>query len=236
MEKQPGWVIAMDTVAIAVFFFYVIVLTGDLVDLFVHGNLSAVTLAIAALLGYLLADFLSGFVHFLGDSFGTETTPILGAAFIFPFRKHHRDPEDITKHGFIETNGHNCLVSLPMMMALVYAGMGLAEHSAVAAFFFAIAYFLIVGVFMTNQFHKWAHMKKRPAFISWLQKYRLILSPTHHKIHHTAPFNRYYCITTGWLNLLLDKLKFFPISKFTIRRIPFMLKTAEEYVDIKKRG
>ncbi|EQA44581.1 kua-ubiquitin conjugating enzyme hybrid localization domain protein [Leptospira broomii serovar Hurstbridge str. 5399] len=61
-------------------------------------------------------DFISGFVHFLGDSFGNERTPYIGKVFIFPFREHHADPKGITRHDFVETNGNNCLVSLPKLI------------------------------------------------------------------------------------------------------------------------
>jgi ubiquitin-conjugating enzyme E2 variant len=37
----------------------------------------------------------------------------------------------------------------------------------------------------------------------------LILPPKHHDIHHTAPFDTYFCITTGWLNWPLQKLRVF---------------------------
>ena len=37
----------------------------------------------------------------------------------------------------------------------------------------------------------------------------LILSPEHHKTHHTAPFETYYCITHGMLNPLLARARFF---------------------------
>lgn len=219
----------MDAAAIVIFAIYLVVLTIDLYTISAHLSLQAIVLS--AITGYIFADFLSGFVHFLGDTFGSETTPIIGAAFVQPFRKHHTDPEDITKHGFVETNGHNCLVSIPVMMIMAHVLFKYVVVSAAAGFAFATSYFLILGVFLTNQFHKWAHLKRAPAPIRFLQRTRLILSPAHHKIHHTSPYTRYFCITTGWLNFTLDRLFFFPIAKFTIRRIPFMLKTAEEYSD-----
>lgn len=229
MAHSSARVFILDLAAIIVFACYLVVLSMDLFS--VAGQIPFLLLVLSAIVGYILADFLSGFVHFLGDTFGSETTPIIGPAFIQPFREHHTDPEGITRHGFIETNGHNCLVSIPVMMIMAHVLVKYAVISTLAGFVFATSYFLILGVFLTNQFHKWAHMKKIPAPIRFLQRTRLILSPTHHKIHHTSPYTRYFCITTGWLNFALDRLRFFPAAKSTLRRIPFMLKTAEEYSD-----
>jgi hypothetical protein len=61
----------------------------------------------------------------------------------------------------------------------------------------------------TNQFHKWAHQESPSAFARWLQRRRLVLEPQHHKRHHTQPFDVNYCITNGWLNPILSRLKFF---------------------------
>lgn len=229
MAHSSARVFLLDLAAIIVFACYLVVLSMDLFG--VAGQIPFLLLVLSAIVGYILADFLSGFVHFLGDTFGSETTPIIGSAFIQPFREHHTDPEGITRHGFIETNGHNCLVSIPVMMIMAHVLVKYAVISTLAGFVFATSYFLILGVFLTNQFHKWAHMKNTIAPIRFLQRTRLILSPTHHKIHHTSPYTRYFCITTGWLNFTLDRLSFFPIAKSTLRRIPFMLKTAEEYID-----
>ena len=63
--------------------------------------------AVAALLiGYVVADFMSGLVHFTFDRFFTTSTPVLGTAFVSAFRQHHSDPVDITHHGFIAGFSH----------------------------------------------------------------------------------------------------------------------------------
>lgn len=168
----------------------------------------------AAFVAYLAADFVSGFVHFMGDSFGDEDMPIVGPIFIKPFREHHVDPRGITRHDFIETNGNNCLVSIPFAV-VIYAIP--ATTDIWLHFFVAFWGWLFLWVFMTNQFHKWAHLEDPPKWIQKLQRWRLILSSDHHDTHHTPPFDTYYCITTGWLNPLLARVRFFPITEAVLR-------------------
>jgi ubiquitin-conjugating enzyme E2 variant len=35
-------------------------------------------------------------------------------------------------------------------------------------------------------------------------------------VHHTAPFNRYYCITVGWMNWPLQAIRFFPAMEWLV--------------------
>ncbi len=171
-----------------------------------------------ALLGFLAADFVSGVVHFLGDTFGNEEWPAyVGPSFIRPFREHHVDPRAITRHDFIETNGNNCLVCWPTAFGSYFLLPARDEVWAAGAALF-VAWFM-VWIFMTNQFHKWAHLEEPPAWIARLQAWNLILEPGHHDRHHTPPFDTYYCITSGWLNPVLHHTRFFPILEATLRWI-----------------
>jgi plasmanylethanolamine desaturase len=170
-----------------------------------HG-LGNAALAAAALLGYLAADFISGFVHWAGDTLGDEDFPLLGKSFIRPFREHHVDQKEITRHDFIETNGNNCLICLPLLIP-VYLFLP-ERHMPVVVFLVATTVSMVLSVFGTNQFHKWAHMDNPPPVIAFLQRYHLILNPEHHRIHHTPPFEKHYCITVGWLNPILTGLRF----------------------------
>lgn len=175
-----------------------------------------IIMAIVALTaGYIGSDFVSGMVHFLCDTFGSENTPVLGQGFIKAFRVHHSDPTDITRHGFVETNGKNCLISLPVFIfAVLFLNFGDFFQLFVGIFITA----LTLAVFGTNQFHKWAHTAELKGFPVVLQKWGVILSKENHNVHHTAPHDKYYCITTGWLNPLLTKIKFFDIIKLIFKK------------------
>lgn len=164
-------------------------------------------ICVAAFLGFLAADFVSGFVHWMADSWGSTELPLLGPALIRPFREHHVDPKAITRHDFIETNGNNCLISLPVLLATALMPLDHPWLLGAAVFMASMVWF----VMLTNQFHKWAHLEEgeAPKLIAALQASRLILSRPHHQLHHTAPYHTYYCITTGWLNWPLHHSRFF---------------------------
>ena len=170
------------------------------------GQAAAVLGLVAA--GYLVTDFISGFVHWAGDTLGSETTPFVGSNFVKPFRFHHVDQKDITRHDFIETNGNNCILSVLLMLHVA-----ILMPKAPGFFFYYGAFMFSIALFTlgTNQFHKWAHADVdtlHPA-VRRLQRMGLILSPEHHVTHHTAPHDTYYCITHGMLNPVLARIGFF---------------------------
>ena len=70
--------------------------------------------------GFLFADFVSGFVHWMADTWGSADMPILGKSLVRPFREHHVDQKAMTHHDYIETNGANCLVSLPVAAGVLF--------------------------------------------------------------------------------------------------------------------
>jgi hypothetical protein len=145
---------------------------------------------------WVVADLLSGVAHWAFDSFGSVRTPIFGPAFIRPFREHHVDPAAMTKHDFVETNGASCLACVPLLGLAVYAAPGGQ----------AFLVFLCLGILVTNQCHKWAHMARPPAAVALLQELRLVLRPEVHRLHHRPPYASYYCTASGWLNPLLNAL------------------------------
>jgi hypothetical protein len=204
---------ALEIVSIAVFFAALVSVAYRTVDT-VDTSVDRWSVGLSVLGGYVLADFLSGLAHWAGDTVGDERIPFLGPNFVLPFRQHHVDPTAITRHDFVETNGNSSIVSAPalvgvatMMPRATGVGFYLCLLLASAAFF----------VFCTNQFHKWAHATRRPPLVRWLQRQRVILSPEHHAVHHAPPHDKYYCITVGWMNPILSRVRFFRACEAVLR-------------------
>ena len=184
------------------------------------------------------ADFISGLVHWGADSWGSVDLPIIGKArqnkfdtpcfhripfqaFISPFREHHIDPLAITRHDLIEANGDNCLTTLPGLVPITYILLTFTPKQInywYTTACFALTLFLFVT--LTNQIHKWSHTYTGlPWWVKTLQNLHIVLPRKHHRIHHVAPHETYFCITTGWLNYPLEKIRFWTFLEYIIESL-----------------
>lgn len=200
--NRPVWLVALDAASLALF-------TAS--SAFLLARLEQPpppawwpALAAAALLGVCAADLATGAIHWLFDGFFDEQTPILGRTFVQPFREHHRDPAAIARHGMLEVSGNNALALSPLLwLCTVLAGDFGRGFAPTALLSFALA--AIAASFVTNQLHRWAHAPRAPRAVRWLQRHRCILSPQEHALHHRGAHDRAFCVTTGWMNPLLDR-------------------------------
>ena len=193
-----------------------------------------ITLAIP--LGVVGGDFISGVVHWAADTYGSEDMKVIGPSLVKPFRLHHIYPRDICTHGLVETTGNVCILAVPVLSVCLYL-MWLIPDSGSLAFAVVCVALMAAATVATNQFHKWAHQESPGPLARWLQSKRLVLEPEHHALHHTQPFDMNYCITNGWLNPLLNKLRFFRRLEATLGA--FGIETAkakEERLARLKRG
>lgn len=192
----------------------------------------------ALIAGMICADFFSGMVHWFADSYFTKDALILGAL-IRSFREHHVDQQAITRHDVIESNGDNCMLGnlifvfgrLPIIsmwwtisIFSIFSSSSQNAPKSISIISYSLLVFITSFSFwiaLTNQIHKWAHQFSVPPFVKFLQDYRIILHRHDHRVHHTNPFDRYYCITTGWLNPVLQFIYFWRILEFIISVFTF---------------
>jgi hypothetical protein len=150
------------------------------------------------LLGWLLADLVTGTFHWWEDNFGSESWPIVGPWIIRPNRLHHLAPLAFTRHGFLDRNGASIVTAAIAAAALV--------------FFFGPAPWILalaIGGGLANEVHRYAHEpSSAPAWLAVLQQVGLVQSPRDHARHHRPPHDANFCVLTDWLNPLLEATGF----------------------------
>ena len=142
------------------------------------------------LLGYLFADLVSGTAHWFCDTFLEEDTPVIGKIVIQPFRDHHVHPQRITYYRFIRA-GHD---ELPSHAATARSGV-LAGGAAAGERRRAPLVLRATGT---------GHGLVRHQSVSQVGA-------------RATAAGRGFCVTSGWMNPLLDGLRFFPRVEFVVR-------------------
>lgn len=151
------------------------------------------------LLGFFLADWFSGIVHWMCDRLGTPETPLWGAI-VGPFRDHHDDPMQITRISLTENLGASAIAGCLFFWITFPFIKGNSFLSWTWFWFLLFAFF-------SNLFHRWSHFPehRRPGWMNRLQKYGVLLRPSTHLAHHRRPYRINYCILSGWANSITNR-------------------------------
>lgn len=158
----------------------------------------------------LVADFVSGFFHWLEDAYGKEDWPVTGKLITQPNILHHHNPAYFTKHSWFKSA--DVLIVLGALILAVAFGIG------------ALNWMVIIVVCLgvnANEMHKWAHRssKENGWLITLLQKKGIIQSPLHHSHHHSGSKNTHYCVITNYINPVLDVVGFWNLLEKVIFKV-----------------
>lgn len=148
----------------------------------------------------LLADFVTGFVHWMEDSYWSPETPVLGKWIVIPNLAHHKNGQEFLQKSWLASSW-DLLVAGVLTVVIAY----LLDVLTWEVWLFAL---ITVNA---NQIHKWAHITRyenKPRIIGLLQKLYILQRTDHHGKHHRKPNDSHYCTVTNLLNPVLDKLRF----------------------------
>src|SRR5262245_24655303 len=119
----------------------------------------------------LLADFITGFIHWLEDSYGDPRWPFVGPHVIEPNLEHHARPRAMVGYRWFETTRLSIAIGSAIALALALCGALRWEAALVLAL-----------ASQANEVHKWTHRTRRenPAWVNWLHDRRIVQTPRHH--------------------------------------------------------
>jgi hypothetical protein len=148
---------------------------------------------------WLVTDFISGFVHWLEDSYGHPHMPVIGRYITKPDLLHHYQPRRFVANSWFSSSDLLLILCSASLLAALALGR-LGPMVVLGA---------VLGV-NANQIHKWCHRTPREngAVIVALQRLHLVQSPQQHRRHHLEKKDAAYCVLTGFLNPVLDRCRF----------------------------
>jgi len=161
---------------------------------------SALSIIFILFIAYLATDFFNGLVHMIVDN-NTHYNSIVGP-FIAAFHMHHFKMQYTERHPlkiyFIES-GHKFWLGLYLILLIAAQQfMSLSANLNLSL----VAFGLLSSIAEVS--HYWCHNgSKNNAIITFLQKYRLLLSLKHHRIHHVHD-NMNYAFLNGISDPLLN--------------------------------
>ena len=162
----------------------------------------------------IIADFITGFVHWLEDTYGLPDWPFgLGKHVVEPNIIHHEKPTlMVTMSNAFKRNFITAIpASIVVGIAFYFYGWSCWPFALV----------LLLSGFLGNEIHAWNHTptSKLHPFIVFLQDTAIIQSRKQHAIHHKKPYNKYYCTITNITNAVLERIYFWRTLEYLILKI-----------------
>jgi len=159
---------------------------------------------------WLIADFITGLVHWWQDMYGNPTWLIIGRYVIAPNLRHHHDPRAMIKVSYWKRMNTSILAGV-LICILCFVSRILSWQIAV--------FFLCAT--QGNEIHAIGHRtnKENGRAIIFLQKLGIIQRRKTHGWHHKAPYDTNFFVMTEYLNPLFNYIKFFEKLEWLIEKV-----------------
>ena len=157
------------------------------------------SIILKTLLIILLADFITGFVHWLEDAYARPEMRFVGGI-ARENLLHHEKPRDFLKKNWWQSS-YDLIAIGVIVLAVSWFAFG------------EISVWLVLLMVLSingNQIHKWSHQNRmeRPKLVSKLQDWKILQGVRQHAKHHSGLKNTDYCVITNAMNPVLEKLNF----------------------------
>jgi ubiquitin-conjugating enzyme E2 variant len=155
----------------------------------------------AVVVGYFVADFVSGLVHWGMDTWFDESS--LGRCVAIA-REHHTHPQNVLGYDFWV---HAALGSAsgffvgPIAVVTALFPVSLTTYSLMIIWFVTST-----CLFFGTSFHNLCHRPSKSRLIRFAQKIHLVIPTEHHWVHHRGDQTIHYCVINGWANYVCDPL------------------------------
>lgn len=174
-------------------------------------------LFVQILIAWLLADWLTGAVHWFEDRYMDSFSLNFLNSLAEENDLHHRQPTAmILSTGWVNMRSA-AAIGWPLAALLWWCGMPLIV--------WLVPFFASFG----NLVHRWSHTPKRqlPRWIRGMQEFGLFISHEHHDAHHRSMKRLIpkhlagykFCPMTDWMNPLLDGLRFWFVVEYLFEAI-----------------
>jgi hypothetical protein len=170
---------------------------------------------IAVFAGLFLADFFTGLIHWVTDTWFDE---ILFTRVVSIAREHHLYPHHIIGYGFRDYVGYTSWPAALVFGPVVPWLLLWAEPSAVRYVSVLIIGEICAVSFFGTHFHRFGHRRSDNPIVRFLQKTRFLITPQYHALHHGGTHETHYCVVNGWANVACDAIGFWHgLEKIVIR-------------------
>ncbi len=176
-------------------------------------------LCVATIMGMVFADFVSGLLHWLFDTWFSELQPRLRRMVVM-VREHHIQPLAIFKYRFYQDAAPLSMIAMLLTAPVLLPVVLSTGPASTARYCFAWACVIadLCIVFML-EFHKLGHRPMARGLLGQLQRCHLLLSPRHHSKHHRGRHDADYCIVNGLADHILGRVGFWPALEELISRL-----------------
>jgi len=163
-------------------------------------------------IGYLLADFICGILHWFEDTYIEYCIdiPIL-RDIARDNEMHHYFPRSIISYGYLEHMSYSLPIAILSLIILYLIDKSIFVNYP----YFIVSFFIFSAA--SNIFHRFSHMRdcENNGLVRSLQKCGILCSHEYHSIHHKTSREK-YCPISVYNNYILDAILFWKGLEYVI--------------------